>query len=63
MRLRQWDNLRSLVSESTSFADEKLYGVFADVILCSEAPIEEIVGVFKVREPNHAFSSRSFLPC
>lgn len=50
VRLQQWDGLRSLVAESSDYADEKLYGVFADIILCSEAPIEETVEVFKVRD-------------
>lgn len=55
VRLQQWDNLRSLVYESTGFVDEQLYGVFADIILCSEAPIEETVEIFKVRESSSPY--------
>ncbi|KAK2758343.1 hypothetical protein FQN54_004191 [Arachnomyces sp. PD_36] len=48
VRLQQWDNLETLVYETIDFADERLYSVLVDVILCSEAPIEEMVTVFKV---------------
>lgn len=62
VRLQQWDSLETLVYESTSFADEQLYGVFADVILCSEAPIEEMIGIFKVRDYYKHITLFQYLP-
>ena len=56
VRLKQWDTLKGIVFESATIADEKLYSVFADIALCSEAPLEEMVVIFKVRDCS------SFLP-
>lgn len=48
VRLGQWNSLSEIVDESRAIGDEKLYGIFADAILCSGAPIDEISQVFQV---------------
>lgn len=48
VRLQQWSSLSEIVQESRTIGDEKLYGIFADAIFCSEAPVYEISPVFQV---------------
>lgn len=48
-QLRQWDTLGSLVEETRTIADDRLYAIFADVVLCSEMPAEEATRIFEVR--------------
>jgi hypothetical protein len=47
VRLKQWDDLVQLIDDSRSVADDKLYSIFADAILCSDAPMEESARVFQ----------------
>ncbi|KAK2782163.1 hypothetical protein FQN52_001001 [Onygenales sp. PD_12] len=47
VRLRQWQGLHEIVDESQSCADDKLYGIFSDIMLCADAPIEETTRVFQ----------------
>lgn len=54
VRLQQWSSLSEIVEESGTIGDEKLYGIFADAILCSEAPVYEISPVFQVLKTNNA---------
>jgi hypothetical protein len=48
VRLQEWNSLIEIVEESRAMGDERLYGIFADAILCSGAPIDEISQVFQV---------------
>ncbi|KAL2219458.1 meiosis protein SPO22/ZIP4 like-domain-containing protein [Thermoascus aurantiacus ATCC 26904] len=52
-QLRQWDTLGSLVEETRTIADDRLYAIFADVVLCSEMPVEEATRIFE--QIIHAF--------
>ncbi|PGH23466.1 hypothetical protein AJ80_02420 [Polytolypa hystricis UAMH7299] len=47
VRLKQWQGLDKIIAESEQFADDKLYGIFADAMLCSDSPVEESVAVFQ----------------
>ncbi|KAK2790267.1 hypothetical protein FQN53_000033 [Emmonsiellopsis sp. PD_33] len=47
IRLRQWQGLHEIIDESQSCADDKLYGIFSDIMLCADAPIEETTRVFQ----------------
>ncbi|KAK2802668.1 hypothetical protein FQN50_007276 [Emmonsiellopsis sp. PD_5] len=47
VRLCQWQSLHEIVDESQSCADDKLYGIFSDIMLCADAPIEETTRVFQ----------------
>jgi hypothetical protein len=48
VRLQQWNSLVEIVDESRAIGNERLYGIFADAILCSGAPVDEISQVFQV---------------
>jgi hypothetical protein len=38
-KLKAWDVLREVLDQGAEVADEKVYGIFADVLLASEAPL------------------------
>lgn len=48
MRLQQWDSLKDILHQSSQVANETLYALMADAILCSEAPVKDVLGVFQV---------------
>ncbi|EEP81538.1 predicted protein [Uncinocarpus reesii 1704] len=48
VRLKHWESLCEILYESRQVADDTLYGLFADCILCSDCPTEEIVKIFEI---------------
>lgn len=49
VQLKQWDTIGTLVEEARNIADDKLYAIFADVVLSLEMPIEEATRAFEVK--------------
>ncbi|KAL2001085.1 hypothetical protein VTN02DRAFT_2252 [Thermoascus thermophilus] len=47
VQLKQWDSIGTLVEEARTIADDKLYAIFADVVLSSDMPIEEATRAFE----------------
>lgn len=47
-RLKAWDSLDQIIKESQGFEDPKMYGLFADITLSSEAPGDVMIATLQV---------------
>lgn len=47
-RLKAWDSLDQIIKESQGFEDPKMYSLFADITLSSEAPGDVMIATLQV---------------
>jgi hypothetical protein len=61
VQLKQWENLEPLVEAAKPVADEHLYFVYADVVLSSDASVEQKTRLFEVFGFHFCYRRRPFV--